>query len=125
MRNRILLGCVLLAVTYSASMPVWADGIVRIVVIEADDPSRYVTEVEKGKAILRRLEAKVDISVLQAKFAGSDTGTLLTVMKFADLNELAEDSAKMANDAEYQEWHAGLDKIRNIVSDSLYRQVSQ
>jgi hypothetical protein len=98
-RKTVLIGGVLVAAVYFVSFPLWADGIVRIVAIETDQPSLYLSEVEKGKAILRRLEANVEISVLQAKFAGPETGTVPTVMRFADLNALADDSAKMAQDA--------------------------
>lgn len=58
--------------------------------------------------------------VWQAKFAGPDAGAMVVSIEFPSMASFAEADAKEHASAEYQNWLKGLDKIRKIVSDSLY-----
>jgi hypothetical protein len=41
----------------------------------------------------------------------------------ADLMGLAKDNERMATDPDLRAWLAGLDKLRTIVSDSVYNEL--
>ncbi|MCI0619199.1 hypothetical protein L0244_40025, partial [bacterium] len=58
-----------------------------------------------------------------ARFAGDETGTVVASAEYPDLAALAADDARMAENAELREWLKGLDKIRKIVSDSIYTEL--
>ena len=94
--------------------------VLRVVVVATDGVDAYVKEIERGKAMLKRLESPATIRVFRARFAGSEAGTVVVSVEFPSLTALAASDAKAAADTEYQTWLKGLDKIRKVVSDSLY-----
>jgi len=97
--------------------------VLRIVVVQTDNPDLYVQELEKGKALLKKAGSPAIIRVWRARFAGDNVGTVVASAEFPDLAALAEDDAKMANNAELRDWLKGLDKIRKIISDSIYTEL--
>lgn len=115
----------------SATDPISAAGpasaanptVVRVVVVETDNLSAYLKELERGKAMLKRLGSPAEIRVFQARFAGPDAGAVVVTVEFPSLAALVESDAKVEADAEYTAWIKGLDKLRKIVSDSLYTEL--
>lgn len=124
MRTKILLISLLLTLGSWIAAPAWADGVIRVVGVETDDVSQYVKRIEQGTAILAGLNSPVTIRVLVAAYAGPNTGNVVVTAEYASMAELAEDEARGLADEEYTTWLAGLDDIRTIVSDSIYRDIS-
>ncbi|MGH7339816.1 MAG: hypothetical protein ACREKH_04930, partial [Candidatus Rokuibacteriota bacterium] len=97
--------------------------VLRIVVVQSDNPAAYAKELERGQAILKRLGSAAVIRVWRARFAGQEAGAVVATAEYADLATMARDEAKAAADPEWQTWLKGLDKVRKIVSDSLYDEI--
>ncbi|MGH8285840.1 MAG: hypothetical protein ACRETT_08745, partial [Steroidobacteraceae bacterium] len=94
--------------------------VLRVVVVQTDNASGYVKEIERGKAILKRLGSSAVLRIWRARFAGEDTGTVVVSVEYPSLAVLAQDEAKAVADPEYSTWLSGLDRLRKIVSDSTY-----
>jgi len=112
-----------LAIVLSISSPLLAqdDPVLRVIVVQSDSPSAYIKEVlETGRAHLRRLEATGNLRVWRAKYAGSNAGNIVVAIEYPSLMALAADDKRMAADPAFTAWVRGLDKMRKIVSDSLY-----
>lgn len=97
--------------------------VLRVVVVETRDADAYVKEIERGRAILKRLDSSGVIRVWRARFAGPDAGNVVVSLEYPNMAAFARDDSKAAADSEYQAWLKGLDKLRKIVSDSLYSEL--
>jgi hypothetical protein len=75
--------------------------VLRVVVVKTDNTTAYAQEIEKGRQIMKSLGITAQTRVWQARF-------------------LADAYAKTNASSDYQNWIKDLDKIRKIVSDSLY-----
>lgn len=113
---------VLVALSLAASAAQAAT--LRIVVVQTDNAEAYVKEVERGKALLKKAGSPVTLRVWRAQYAGPDTGAVVVSAEYPDLAALAKDNERMAADAELQAWLKGLDKLRKIVSDSVYQELA-
>ena len=111
--------CLLVCVASSAAFA-QKGTVLRVVVVKTDNPSAYAQELEKGKLLRKSLGLEGLTRVWQAKFAGPDAGAMVVSIEFPSMASFAEADAKEHASAEYQNWLKGLDKIRKIVSDSLY-----
>ena len=124
MKAKISLSLAALALLFVASTPaIAADTVLRVVVIETDDVDGYVKQVEQGKAILKKAGSPGILRIWRADFAGSDTGSIVVSIEYENIQAFAAESAKLADNAEFQTWLKGLDKIRKVVSDSLYSEL--
>jgi hypothetical protein len=94
--------------------------VLRVVVVKTDNPAAYAQEIEKGRQIMKTLGVQAQTRVWQARFAGPETGAVVVSIEFPDMAAFAEGTAKTNASSDYQNWLKGLDKIRKIVSDSLY-----
>jgi hypothetical protein len=94
--------------------------VLRVVAVQTDDASTYVRELERGKAILKRLGSSAVLRVWRARFAGPETGTVVVSLEYPSMIVLAQDEARALADPEYLAWLRGLDKVRKLVSDSTY-----
>jgi uncharacterized protein YciI len=93
----------------------------RVIVVQTDNPNAYIKEVlETGRAHLNRLESTGNLRVWKAKFAGRDAGSVVVAIEYSSLAALAADEKKTAADPAFGAWVRSLDKMRKIVSDSLY-----
>ena len=116
----------LIAVTtvlLSMSAPLLAQDapVLRVIVVQSDNPSAYVKEVlETGLAHQKRVQSTGNLRVWRAKYTGRDAGSIVVAIEYPSLAALAEDDKKVAADPAFSAWVRGLDKIRKIVSDSLY-----
>jgi hypothetical protein len=95
----------------------------RVVTVKTSDPAAYARELEAGRAIFKRLGSQVIIRSWRARFAGEGAGLVVVSLEFPSLVALATDDAKIAADPEAQAWLKGLDKVRTVVSDSIYQEV--
>ena len=105
------------------ALGVSAGPVMRVVVIETDDPAGYVAEVNKGKELLKRINSTGNVRILHATFAGEGAGTIVVVVEYESLSAMAADSEMIAANEEYAAWLAGLDDIRKITSDSIYSEL--
>jgi hypothetical protein len=94
--------------------------VLRVVVIKTDNPTAYVQEIEKGRQVMKSLGVQGITRVWQARFAGTNAGDIVVSIEYPNWAAFTEADAKEHASSEYQSWLKGLDKIRKIVSDSLY-----
>jgi hypothetical protein len=117
----------LLALTFlvGASLPLRAADVpvLGVVVVQADDASAYLKEIDRGRAILKRLGSSSTIRVWQARYAGERAGAIVVAVESPSLTTYAKDEDKASSDPEYQAWINGLGKFRKVTSDSLYREM--
>jgi len=121
MRLRCLATAVLLCVL-GGSMAQAAT--LRVVVVHATDADGYVKSIEQGKALLKSKGSPATIRVWRARFAGTDAGAIVVSVEYPNLEALAKDDAKMASDPELKSWLQSLDKLRKVVSDSVYNELT-
>lgn len=95
----------------------------RVVVVETQNVDAYIKELAKGQALLKKLQSPATIRVWRARFAGPNAGAIIVSVEYPNLAAVASDDAKIAASAEYSAWLKGLDKLRKVVSDSLYQEL--
>lgn len=95
----------------------------RVVVAETSNVAAYLKEMDKVRALLKRVGSDASVRVWRARFAGPNAGSLVVTIEYADMATFAADDAKMRADAEYDGLIKGLDAIRTIESDSLYEEL--
>jgi hypothetical protein len=98
-------------------------GYLRVIVVKSDNVGAYVQELEKGRAMLKKLGVNVTLRIWKATYAGPETGTVVVSQEYASFAAFAEAQTKSTADPQFSAWVAGLDKLRTIVSDSLYREL--
>ena len=94
--------------------------VLRVVVVKTDDPAAYAQEIEKGRQVMKSLGIQGQTRVWQARFAGPEAGAVVVSIEYPNMAAFADAVAKTNASSEYQAWLKGLDKVRKIVSDSLY-----
>ena len=94
--------------------------VLRVVVVKTDSPAAYAQELEKGRQLMKSLGIQATIRVFQARFAGPEAGSVVASIEYPSMAALAEGDANLAASTDYQAWIKNLDKVRKIVSDSLY-----
>lgn len=126
MKSKVAMGLLAATLLFCVSTPALGDEstVLRVLVVETDNVEAYVQELQRGRAMLKRLESPGVIRVWKARYAGREAGTVVVSIEFPSLTALAEDQARLAADTEFQTWLKGLDKIRKIVSDSLYDELN-
>ena len=98
-------------------------GYLRVVVVKTDNVAAYMQELDKGRAMMKKLGINVTLRIWKATYAGPETGTVVVSQEYASFAAFAEAQSKSTADAQFAAWLAGLDKVRTIVSDSLYREL--
>jgi hypothetical protein len=120
-KNTVMTVVVLLIVAGLSSAAVAQKAtVLRVVVVKTDDPAAYAQELEKGKQIMKGLGIQGQTRVWQARFAGPEAGMVVATIEYPNMAAFADAAAKTNASSDYQTWIKGLDKIRKIVSDSLY-----
>jgi hypothetical protein len=102
-----------------AASNVW----LRVITVKTDNLTAYMQELDKGRAMLKKLGIQTQIRIWRATFAGNDAGALVVSQEFPSWTAFAEAQTKIAGNAEFQAWLKNLDKLRTITSDSLYREL--
>jgi len=126
MRNRSIrntaTAAVILLLVCAASSAAFAQKatVLRVVVVKTDDPAAYAQEIEKGRQVMKSLGVQGQTRVWQARFAGPEAGMVVATIEYPNMAAFADAVAKTNASSEYQAWVKGLEKIRKIVSDSLY-----
>jgi hypothetical protein len=122
MKRNIAMSMMILLIVGVASSAAFAQKatVLRVVVVKTDDPAAYAQEIEKGRQIMKGLGIQGVTRVWQARFAGPEAGAVVVSIEYPSMAAFADAVAKTNASSEYQTWLKGLDKIRKIVSDSLY-----
>ena len=122
MRRNIVMTFALLIVAFALSSTVFAQKstVLRVLVIKTENVAGYVQELDKGQALLKKLGVQETLRVWQARFAGPEAGSVVVSIEFPSMSALVDSDTKTSANSEYKEWLKGLDKVRKIVSDSLY-----
>ena len=122
MRKSTNMAVVILLVLAALSSTAFAQKatVLRVVVVKTDDVAAYVQEIEKGRQVMKIIGIQAQTRVWQAKFAGPEAGAVVVSIEYPSMAAFADAVAKTNASSEYQAWLKGLDKLRKIVSDSLY-----
>jgi hypothetical protein len=97
--------------------------VLRVVIIKTDNVAAYVEALAKGVEIMKKLGIPAQTRVWQATFAGPNAGSIAVGIEYPSIAAFADADAKTHADKDYLAWLKGLDKIRTIVSDSLYKEL--
>ncbi len=97
--------------------------VMRVVVVETSDVAAYTTELGKIRAGIARLGGKETLRFWRARFAGPNAGQLVVSIEYADMAAYVAEDTKMRADPDQAALLKGLDKIRKVVSDSIYDEV--
>jgi len=100
-----------------------ANTCLRVIVVKTDNVTAYMQQLDKGRAMMKKLGINPTIRIWKATFAGPNAGTIIVSQEYPSFAALAEAQSKGAADKDFSTWVEGLDKIRTIVSDSLYREL--
>jgi len=94
--------------------------VLRVVVVKTDSPAAYAQEIEKGRQIMKGLGVQQITRVWQARFAGPEAGAVVVSIEYPSMDAFADAYKKTSASSDYQNWLKDLDKVRKIVSDSIY-----
>jgi hypothetical protein len=122
MKKMILFSLLFAAVLFAVSSTVEAT-VLRVVVVQTEDPDAYTKSIQQGQELLTKAGSSGKIRVWRARFAGDEAGTVVVSVEYPDLAAIAADDKRMAENAEISAWLKSLDKLRKIVSDSIYTEL--
>jgi hypothetical protein len=97
--------------------------VIRVVIVKTDNPAAYAAALETGKEIIKKAGITATIHVYQATYAGPEAGSVAASIEYPSMAALADADTKLRADKDYVAWIKSLDKIRTIVSDSIYREL--
>src|SRR5437899_2307293 len=83
----------------------------RVVTVNTNNLPAYLAELDKGRAMLKRLGVSVQLRVWRAQYAGPEAGTLIVTQEYPSWAAFADGQAKTMADPEFVKWLAGLDKV--------------
>ena len=98
--------------------------VLRVVVVETEDVDAYVKQISRGQALLKSIDSPAVIRVWQARFAGDQTGRVVASIEYPDMAALGADYKKMKENSEFASWLKDLKKVRRVVSDSIYEELT-
>lgn len=122
MRRNSAVAVVILLLVWAASSAAFAQKttVLRVVVVKTESPAAYAQEVEKGRQIMKNLGVQATTRVWQARFAGPEAGAVVVSIEYPSMDAFTDAYKKTNASSDYQNWLKELDKVRKIVSDSLY-----
>jgi len=122
MKRNIAMTFAILGVAFALSGTAFAQKgtVLRVIVVKTDNLAGYVQELDKGRALLKTMGVQEQLRVWQAKYAGPEAGSVVVSIEFPSMSALVDFETKSSASPEFRDWLKSLDKIRKIVSDSLY-----
>ena len=114
----------MLALVFGMSSAAFAQKstVLRVIIVKTDNVTAYLAELDKGREMMKKLGVTPQLRVWQGTFAGTNAGSIVVTSEFSNLAELAADNAKLEADKDFGMWLKGLEKVRTITSDSIYRE---
>ena len=94
--------------------------VLRVVTVQTDDLGAYLKVIEQGNVLMKAKGLPTHLRTLRARFAGDKAGSLVVLVEYASLAELAQTDATMKKDPELKAWFESLTRVRKVLSDSLY-----
>jgi ABC-type sugar transport system substrate-binding protein len=122
-RTTTLIASAVLALCLAGTALADSNAWIRVIMVKTDNVSAYMQQLDKGRAMMKRLGINSTLHVYKATFAGSGTGQVVVTQEYASWTALSDAQAKTAADPEFAAWLKNLDNVRTIVSDSLYREL--
>jgi len=95
----------------------------RVINVKTDNVAAYVQELDKGRAMMKRLGVNVTTRIWRATYAGPNTGMIVVSQEYPSWQAFVDAQGKTTADPQFSAWLASLDKIRTIISDSIYREL--
>jgi len=126
MLRRISLALVALVFMLGLSTSTFAQQkttVIRVVVVKTDNPAAYAQAIEAGKELIKKAGISANIHIYQGSYAGNEAGAVVSVIEYPNIVALAEAETKLRADKDYTAWIKNLDKLRTIISDSIYREL--
>jgi hypothetical protein len=105
------------------SAPVAEAAVLRVVTVETTDVPSYLKEVERGNALLKKGGSPARMRVWRGLYAGREAGTIVVQLEYADLGALARDNERFSRDPEMQAWLKSVERLRKVLSDSVYQEL--
>ncbi|HEY1252377.1 MAG TPA: hypothetical protein VGH97_14440 [Thermoanaerobaculia bacterium] len=97
--------------------------VLRVLVVKSESPDAYLKEIDRGRELLKKLGVTATIRVWRARFAGEQAGSIVVSVEYPSMASMAKDEAAIESNPEYVAWYRSLDKLRTVVSDSLYTEM--
>ena len=85
---------------------------------------KYLGKVKQLDGILRRHQSPAKVRVWNTTVGGPDTGNTIVGLEYPNAAAWAADSGKLQADSEWQKIVRGLDDIRTLESNSVWREIS-
>jgi len=120
---KLINSCICAALAVCAFASGAQAAVMRVVVVETSDMAAYTTELGKIRAGIARIGGKETLRFWRARFAGPNAGQLVVSIEYADMAAYVAEDTKMRADADLAALLKGLDRIRKVVSDSIYDEV--
>ena len=95
----------------------------RVIVVQPTDLKAYVHELGNAQGLIKKAGVSAIVRIWQAQFAGSDAGTVIVSLEFANMAALAHYYEAARSNADLAAELAKLATMRKIVSDSLYTEL--
>jgi hypothetical protein len=75
----------------SAASSVW----LRVIMVKSDNVTAYLQELDKARAMMKRLGVQTQIRIWRATYAGPNTGTLVVTQEYPSWSAFADAQAKV------------------------------
>ena len=124
---KALITALVFVITTSLSATTLADGhtTLRVVSVSTSDVDAYVAQLAKGKQMMAKVAPKMIMRAWQATFAGPEAGAVIVSLEYpGSVSAFAMAWEKTLADKDMAAWLKGLGSMRELVSDSLYRELS-
>ena len=124
---KALITALVFVITTSLSATTLADGhtTLRVVTVSTSDVDGYVAQLAKGKQMMAKVAPKMVMRAWQATFAGPEAGAVIVSLEYpGSVSAFAMAWEKTMADKDMAAWLKGLGSMRELVSDSLYRELS-
>jgi len=106
-----------------AAEPAHPAAILRVLVIDTYDPKAYRRELDTLLKLERTVVPEATARVWQARYAGTETGTLVVTAELPDLAALVKLEELKRTNTEFAASLKRIQAMRHVVSDSLYEEV--
>jgi len=121
---KLICACVLLTLAVApASAGAAEPAVLRVIVVESVDVKAYRRELETLLKLERSVVPEANLHVWRARFAGTETGTLVVTAELPNLAALAKIDEFGRSSPEFAATMRRIEGLRHIVSDSLYEEI--
>ena len=98
--------------------------VLRVIVVQAPDVAAYVREIDVVRALWKKHNVPATLTVYRATYAGTDTGAVVVEARFPSMVALAQGMDAARSEPEIVAEMAKVVRLREVISDSLYEELS-